>query len=107
MHYSEQLKLQQLALKKLKRRGIFAIADPTGRSKFNLENLDINEPEAVIACFRPDVDEVIESLEGFHVDTRNDIPGKVKVESFGVESDQWGDVLDQGTLGYAVVAVKP
>ncbi|KKP60346.1 MAG: Methylase involved in ubiquinone/menaquinone biosynthesis [Candidatus Roizmanbacteria bacterium GW2011_GWA2_34_18] len=106
LHYSEQLKLQQLALKKLKKYGIFAIADPTGRSKFNLQNLDINEPEAVMACFRPDVDEVIESLERFHVVTKNETPGKMLVNSFGVESDMNGDVLDQGTLGYALLAVK-
>lgn len=106
LHYSEQLKLQQLVLRKLKKSGILAIADPTGRSEFNLQNLDINEPEAVMACFRPEVDEVIESLEGFHVVTRNETPGKILVNSFGVESDMSGDVLDQGTLGYALLAVK-
>lgn len=106
LSYEDQLKLQDLARKKLKKYGIFAIADPTGRSEFNLQNLDINEPEAVMACFRPNVDEVIESLERFHVFTINETPGKILVNSFGVESDMNGDVLDQGTLGYALLAVK-
>lgn len=106
LHYDDQLKLQQLALKKLKKQGIFAIADPTGRSKFNLQNLDVNEPEAVMACFRPDVDEVIKSLKGFQINTRNETSGKLSIESDGVTSDVHGDVLDQGTLGYALLAAK-
>lgn len=110
LHYTEQLKLQQLAFKKLKKGGVFAIADPTGKSKFNLQNLDISEPEAVIACFRPDVDKVIKSLKGFNIKTENDMLGKIEIEiegTNGEKSELHGNVLDQGTLGYAVVAIKP
>lgn len=106
LSYEDQAELQKLAREKLKEGGILAIADPTGRSDFNLKVLDVSEPEAVIACFRPDVDEIIESLEGFQVATQNDAPGKLSIESNGVTSDVHGNVLDQGTLGYAMIAVK-
>ncbi|EKE14669.1 MAG: hypothetical protein ACD_12C00352G0005 [uncultured bacterium] len=110
LHYKEQLKLQRLAFKKLRKGGIFAIADPTGKSLFNLKNLDINEPEAVIACFRPDVGKVVKSLKEFNINTENDTSGKIEVEidgTDGAKSEIHGNVLDQGALGYAVVAVKP
>jgi 2-polyprenyl-3-methyl-5-hydroxy-6-metoxy-1,4-benzoquinol methylase len=106
LSYEDQNELQQLALKKLKKGGILAIADPTGKSDFNLKVLDVAEPEAVMACFRPDVDNVIESLEGFHVITINKMPSRIQIESDGIQSDVQGNVLDQGTLGWAVVAVK-
>lgn len=106
LSYEDQFKLQELARKKLKKGGIFAIADPTGRSPFNLQNLDVNEPEAVMACFRPDVEDVVESFEGFHVNTTQGYKDENKVESFGVTSTVKGDVLDQGTLGYAVLATR-
>jgi len=107
LSYKDQAEFQKLARKKLKKDGILAIADPTGRSDFNLKVLDVSEPEAVIACFRPDVDNVIELLEGFHVLTTNEMPGPIAIESDGIQSDVHGNVLDQGTLGYAVVAIKP
>lgn len=106
LSYEDQIKLQKIAKKKLKKDGILAIADPTGRSDFNLKVLDITEPEAVMACFREDVDQVIESLEGFNVETNNETPGKLLIESDEVESEVHGNVLDQGTLGYAVVATR-
>lgn len=110
LHYDDQLKLQTEAYKKLKKNGVFALADPTGRSTFNLQNLDINEPEAIMACFRPYVDRVADSLqnEEFYVEKENDKRiGKLSVSSNGIESTISGNVLDQGTLGYAVVAIKP
>jgi len=105
MHYDDQQQLKELAFKKLKPKGIFAIADPTGRSKFNLENLDVNEPEATIACFQPNVVTLAEGLQkmGFSIPFAEEAHD---VTTFGIESTEQGNVLDQGTLGYGVVAIK-
>ncbi|MBI4008631.1 class I SAM-dependent methyltransferase [Candidatus Roizmanbacteria bacterium] len=109
LSYEDQVKLQKLAFSVLKDGGVLAIADPTGRSKFNLENLDVNEPEAVIACFNPSVAVVAEKLAeiGFTVPQDGNEQKIIKYDESDVESTQiGGGILDQGTLGYALIVIK-
>lgn len=106
LHYDGQKILKQQALRVVRPGGVFAIADPTGRSDYNLSKLDINEPEAVIACFEPSLIEVALGLEalGFVVPFSD----QVSIVATGeTKSIQQGFTLDQGLLGYAVVGVKP
>lgn len=107
LHYDQQKELESLIFKKIKPGGVYAVADPTGKSEFNLRNLDINEPEATAACFRPEIKDVINELEliGFTVSLEGE--ERETTGRLGTVSAELGDTLDQGTLGYAVVAVKP
>ncbi len=105
--YEQQVQLETLIFRKLKSGGVYAVADPTGRSDFNLSNLDIKEPEATAACFRERMTDVVVGLmhTGFTIDYSGS-PQEV-TGTLGTVSTELGNTLDQGRLGYALVAVKP
>lgn len=109
LHREQQRELMRLAYLKLKPNGVFVIADPTGRSRFNLEILDVKEPEAVIADFQPSVVALAEQLQdiGFSIPfSPNETEVVTSIGEVKVESTEQGNILDQGTLGYVVVAIK-
>ncbi|MBI2404596.1 class I SAM-dependent methyltransferase [Candidatus Gottesmanbacteria bacterium] len=115
----DQERLLKLVYRKLKPGGVIAVADPTGRSNFNLTNLLINEPEAVFAAFNKHARAAKEKIRGagFSIDEgwrkigdnaigqpahTVDMPPGTPLKSREV-----GDTLYQGLLGYGIFAIKP
>lgn len=109
LHYDDQKKLKKLAFRKLRKGGIFALADPTGTSEFNLRVLDPKEPEATAACFVPSVVNLAREMDaiGFSIPLSDEM--RDVVYSSGkttIVSTEEGNILDQGSLGYGIVAIK-
>jgi len=125
LSYQDQKQLLHMVMRKLKPGGVIAIADPTGRSDFNLKHLLINEPEAVFADFNRSVEQVTNMFGEVGFQVREDWVEKKEKEgqkksSFiktnhqvesppesKLTSTASGDILKQGLLGYALVGSKP
>ena len=115
----DQKKLLHLIYRKLKPGGVLVIADPTGRSNFNLTSLLINEPEAVFASFNKHVRGAKSKIRsaGFLIDEGWRSQGECIItrpvqmidmpSGTSLKSREQGGTLYQGLLGYGIFATKP